>query len=284
MLVALSVIVAVFVPVASAQMIVTLKDGRVFQVPVRADEIASIVFSGPVPSQGAFVPSAPAFTLPIAKPALWLDASDASTLYPTMKKEGGNSVINGPVGLWLDKSGSGRNFVKPQAAEAPLLVQNGIGNLPAIQFAPSSALFTDFNFTVPVTVIHVAKMRKGTASRVLSATKNNWLSGYWMGYMHTAYHGGWVTVVNIPADTAAHVFTSVIRGAGADSSAYGDGKLIASNQAGVEGPNGLSVNANPYGENSDCVVGEILVYPRALTESERLAVEDYLAAKWKVAR
>ena len=61
--------------------------------------------------------------------------------------------------------------------------------------------------------------------------------------------------------------------------------MIANNQNGIAGPNGLAVNTGAYaGEVSNCQVAEIIVFNRDLTPGERQMVETHLKSKWGINR
>jgi len=63
------------------------------------------------------------WTPDLVRPALWLDAADASTV----------SVATG-VSEWRDKSGNGRHFTQTTTANQPAYNQNGINGLSSISF------------------------------------------------------------------------------------------------------------------------------------------------------
>lgn len=68
-------------------------------------------------------------------PALWLDASDASTLFQS--NGGAAAAADGdPVGYWLDKSASARHFSQTDGTKKPLLKTgaNGINSKSTILF------------------------------------------------------------------------------------------------------------------------------------------------------
>ncbi len=263
----------------SADMTIVLRDGRVLSIPVNAGDILSISFADD--GKASVSPAASPSFLPAGNLALWLDAAEPSTLFVDESGSGELTAPGGPVGLWKDKSGSGRHFSRPGSAGKPTLSPDGMGGAPGILFSPGKALAIQTDFPAPVSVFYVARTTGGAAYRVLAAVANNWLLGYWMGYINQAYFEGWVANVSKTADASAHVFSGIIRGKGKDSELWADGVLVAANQQGVSGPAGLGVNASPYtGEQSDCMVSEIIVYDRALEPEERKSVEAWLSAKW----
>jgi hypothetical protein len=86
-------------------------------------------------------------------------------------------------------------------------------------------------------------------------------------------------------DNLPHIFSAIVKGPGQNSEVWADGVMVASNQNGVTGPNGLAVNTGAYpGEVSNCQLAEIIVFNRALSQNERQNVEYYLRAKWGINR
>lgn len=79
-------------------------------------------------------------------PALWLDASDASTLYQS--NGGAAAAADGdPVGYWMDKSGNGRHLTQTSGINKPLLklaIKNGKNG---VLFNGTSSFFNMANYT-----------------------------------------------------------------------------------------------------------------------------------------
>jgi hypothetical protein len=213
----------------------------------------------------------------------WWDASDADTVRSTSSCTG--SVSNGgTIGCLEDRSGNGNNMTQPTGGQQPTYQFNIKSGNSVVRFAAaaSQTISTATNFPAPATVIYVSHLTGGTNGRLLSGKANNWLLGYWGGAKDQAFFNGWVSPSGTPAaDTSWHTYSAVIPGSGS-SSFYGNSTLIASNASGVAGPNGLAIGYLGAGEFSDGEIGEILVYNRALSDSERLAVERYLSDKWGV--
>lgn len=285
----LTVAALVAVPLCSyAAMTIFLKDGRSFSVPVTPDEVLSISFEGaaaPVASPGK--PAAPSLSAPPVSDglAVWLDASDFASIFQT--PDGFDQVTGGnqPVGLWRDKSNNDNHMTQLRPESRPRLSKSGIGNKPAIMFESRQSLSLPTNFPAPLSVFYVARMTGGANARVLNALANNWLLGFWAGNKNQAYYEGWVSPEGTPpTDIHSHVFTAIVRGPGQNSEVWADGNMIAANQRGVTGPNGLAINAGPYNEASNCQVAEILVYNRALSSDERRKVEGYLKSRWNIAK
>ncbi|MGA3207533.1 MAG: hypothetical protein ABSE05_06895 [Syntrophales bacterium] len=216
--------------------------------------------------------------------AIWLDASDISSLFQTSDGKEPVKTENQLVGLWRDKSGNDNHFSQSQQGARPLFVKTGIGSKPSVMFNTGQSILMTRNLPAPVTVIYVARQIGGSNKRVLSAMMNNWLLGYWRGAKNQAYYEGWVSTEGSPAtDYSPHVFAGIVRGPGQNSEVWADGSMVAINPNGITGPNGLAINTGAYPEEvSDCQVAEIIVFNRDISQSERQEVEVYLKAKWGI--
>ncbi len=124
---------------------------------------------------------------------VWLDATDAASL--------GNLGNGGAVTTWtnLATSGSVGDFTGSAVYNSISAALNG---LPAVHFSGGQGLSDATNFGNNVTVMYVGAMDGTQNRRLLSATGNNWLLGYWGGYQDQAYFMGWLTGQNSPATPA----------------------------------------------------------------------------------
>jgi hypothetical protein len=277
-------VIMLFAYQANGGIAIFLKDGNVIQVPVNKEDIMGISFEESTGSSGYAVPSS---TMPVSSGLfMWLDSSDMSSLFQSADGTNPVSAGNQLVGLWRDKSGNDNHFMQTGAAARPNFVKTGIGGKASIVFEPGQSMLVRTNFPAPVTVIYVARQLGGTNNRILSAVANNWLLGFWSGAKNQAYYDGWVSPSGSPpADTLPHVFIGIVKGRGQNSEVWADGVLIANNQNGIAGPNGLAINTGAFaGEVSNCQVAEIAVFNRDLTPVERQKVETHLKSKWGISR
>jgi len=207
---------------------------------------------------------------------LWVDANKASSI----TKDGSNRVSQ-----WNDLSGNSNNFVQGDSNRRPTYLANILNGKPVIRISESTSqtMTTSTNFPSPVTVIYAVRMYDlSGAERMLSGLYNNWLLGYWGGSGKQAYFEGWVSPGGgVANDMNWHVYSAVIPGPGQNSKVYGDGMLLYSNQNGVTGPNGLSLSGHTAGsEFSNGDIAEVVVYNKALSDTERANIEKYLASKY----
>ena len=202
---------------------------------------------------------------------LWLDASAPSTM----------TLAGETVNEWRDKMLSGAKMTRKGGA--PGLVAAGIGSVPTVHFNNSAWMNDSVNHSTPVTVFYVSRQTGGSNARVLGA-ENNWLLGYHGAQRNRFHFDGWVNEAGAASDTNPHLFAATIGGTGQNTTVWGDGTQLASNQGGVTGPNNLQLNGytNSANELSDCDISEVLVYNRILTPSELITVGNYLAGKYKL--
>ena len=66
--------------------------------------------------------------------ALWLDASDSSTLFQNSDGTVPATATSDPVGYWGDKSGNGRHLTQAISGSRPSLLPTGISSKPALNF------------------------------------------------------------------------------------------------------------------------------------------------------
>lgn len=66
--------------------------------------------------------------------ALWLDASDGSTLFQNSDGTVPATASSDPVGYWGDKSGNGRHLTQALSGSRPSLLPTGISSKPAMNF------------------------------------------------------------------------------------------------------------------------------------------------------
>jgi autotransporter-associated beta strand protein len=219
---------------------------------------------------------------PVDGAALWLDAANPGSV----------QLTGGLVTRWNDSFGGAGNVAQTDPNRQPTYVLSGINGLPVVHFSAAGTadqLFNQTNYASPVTVFSVSRLTGGSNQRLITSYSNNWLLGYHGNLTDRAYFEGWVfDGAGRGADTQPHMYEATIPGAGQNSTFYVYDAArptitqLASNQNGVQGPNGLSLGGwqAAMTEASDGDVGEVLIYNRILTDNERAQVETYLAAKW----
>jgi hypothetical protein len=221
------------------------------------------------------------FTPLSLSPALWLDASDANTLYDATT--GGSLVAaDGTVARWEDKSGNARHLTQGTLANRPQRKISVFNNRDILRFFGSGDLMAISGFSVsnPVTVFAVVFLSADFSSfRVAYGFGANVFA---MGYNNSAelyaFSSTGITVARSRPTTleilrvTSNVASSSIGANGSETT----GSIAAHSTTtfGVGGNNSMQTYPSDF--------AELLVFPTALSTADRQAVERYLAAKWGI--
>jgi hypothetical protein len=203
---------------------------------------------------------------------LWLDANDTTTVTTS---SGTNTVT-----AWSNKSSVSKTIT---LGGSPKLITGSLNSKSGVRFTTSDYLRETTNYSAPVTVMYVGKLTGGANSRFITAISNNWLLGAHGGTINDGYFEGWVYDSGTGADTTPRLWSATIGGSGINSTVYSGTSSLASNQNGVTGPNGISINQSPYGEYSNCELYELLIYNKVISSTERDNLFTYFYNKWGVA-
>ena len=228
---------------------------------------------------------------------LWLDASDASTLYDATT--GGSLVaVDGAIARWEDKSGNARHATQATSGNRPTRKTSVLNGRDAILFDGS-----DDGLAVPNTFGQwgtgnwsmFMAVRTGTSvtSKYLfsSVVLVNSLFIWSVGddiRVRTAGGSSQTLSPNLSAATSTGVITSVIRNGTAFT-----GRIGASSNTATTSSNGLSfdgatVEIGIYNEPGfrglpwNGHICEVIAYDSALSDTNRTIVENYLKSKWGI--
>lgn len=227
--------------------------------------------------------------------SLWLDGSDAKTLYDSTS--GGSLVVpDGSIARWEDKSGNGFHVTQSTGGERPLRKQSVKNNLDVVRFdglndnLSRSAVLSGSSFTV--FIVYSVILGSGL-SKFVFMTGNSSSSGYAyvinpsdIRQINYSGVGAWS---NGAAVTSWEV-SSIVRDSSVNSgfpNLYIDGVLKTLSTPGstsYNSPVGSTVVGATQAETAlfHGDIAEIIVYNRALLEVERKKVEDYLMNKWGI--
>ena len=216
---------------------------------------------------------------------LWLDASDASTI----TKDGSNLVSG-----WDDKGSQSNNSTQPVGTNKALWVDSALNSLPIIRFNGSDnymSVANGANFNnANMSFFMVIKMNTKASWGVMFGNRDNG-SGWQVGnYSNT---GEMVIQSNQVGGNGRGTLDSTLGYAifsysydGAARKAYENGALVES----ISDADGFTSNLS-----ADPVIGargptpnsfmnidiaEMIVYNSALSDTNRLALDAYLQAKW----
>jgi hypothetical protein len=222
----------------------------------------------------------PAIPLQLEGLLLWLDAADLSTI----GLDDASNVVS-----WSDKSQNQFQAKADQGASRPQYVRQELGGLPVVQFAESTSLAIarttePLNVDDQYTILYVAR---GDQGALLSKGSGDASGSFMWTRGATGLQIGGVSFA-VRGDTGREARVRVVR---ADSDQIGwfiDGHIhLPMVQTGyrVRTRNVLRIGAvlQRPGDTQQFFHGqlaELLIYDRALEDSQRQMLESYLANKW----
>jgi len=261
-----------------------------------------------LPSTHPFISRLPVTTVfnprQISGCALWLDAADPSTL----------TLSGSNISQWSDKSGNGYNFTPVSGFSSPTIASNSINSNTSVSFTGpstqnSSASQYLTNSTFPLnssssgySIFVVARQNTSRPSYtgynyIISAYAGGAGSGLFYGtepngFLLTANgtagpsYGFNDLTANSPNTTMTTAMLTGIIVSGSTLTPYMNGTAMSTKTGTVIALTGISIG-DAYapgqtfsGQNWNGNIGEILLFNRALTTSQRQQVEGYLSWKW----
>lgn len=232
----------------------------------------------------------------IAGLEIWFDATDASTV-----------DIDTGVTKWRDKSGLGREFLQNSGLNQPPFVSSGIGGKPSLSFTALSDHFMRGAFAktlTQMTSILVARMDTGSTSSARTFSLS--IPAVGADFQQTGHISPHIREVSNDALTSYHqdnfrAARSITLGSPFIHSVTHTGTLL-SNRIN-NGTAATYTYANPpwsaafstmmlntanttagIGENKMTgLISEILLYSRALSDSERSTIHKHLGKKYGIA-
>jgi hypothetical protein len=230
---------------------------------------------------------------------LWLDASDASTLYDATT--GGSLVAaDGGVARWEDKSGNGRHATQATSGSRPArktAIQNSLAVLRFDGSDDRMSLSSAITIPPSFTCFSVLQRPSSGATKTMpfghgdsAPASGAYPGGYWV--FDITYHrshtdpdyftthgttdtrtGYFVMETNRTANTSVDL---KINGVSKGTVTTGDG--ITQTATGSIDSIGYK-NDPTYHQGDIC---EIIIYNSALSDTDRAAVQSYLMTKWGI--
>jgi hypothetical protein len=228
----------------------------------------------------------PNFPLTISGLTLWLDASDASTLFQNDNGTTPAVADTNPVGYWGDKSGAGRNAIQATAGSRPTLKLAIQAGRPVVRGDGS-----DDSLVAPLAASATRTLFIVASKRTLEDGTTRSLGGYastghlyarssdgagWLWFSPATVAGGTVTNWVVIEAVFASVSAAVISLSGAAETAFDPNDSYATSIA-------LTLFSRPGPASAgDYDVAEVIDYAAALTAGNRSLVRAYLGAKWGI--
>lgn len=215
--------------------------------------------------------------------AAWWDASKTASL--AQNSNGTVAVSNGdPVAYWADLSGNGKHMTQPTNGLRPTLASSGINGRPSISVPNvSNAGFSSIarpTTATSATVFLVAN-RAAVGGNANSVTFRESTGN---AFFDVASEGIAISPASTSGSPSYRVNGAAISALrSAIHTALGRGTQFLQTVSAINFSGWPATwQAFNYGSSFNWVglVGECLIYDRALTVSERDAVESYLKKKW----
>ena len=229
--------------------------------------------------------------------ALWLDASDLSTI----TKDGSNYVSQ-----WNDKSGKGFNVVQATGSAQPLWASNTIAFNGVVNGLVSATNLDVLKNKSGGTFIIVGKLSTGigtgkplvivtingsaVASRLSVTSGDSVASAVRAGGRRLDANTFAGTVQEAVTLDTNYIFTGIADYANAKAYMYVNNVLESTLDPFQTAGNtsDTAANAISIGSNNDlsvltkCVINEVILYEKVLTSNELSRVNQYLSRKWSV--
>jgi hypothetical protein len=240
-------------------------------------------------------------------PALWLDASDSSTLYDATT--GGSLVgAGGAVARWEDKSGNARHATQATLANRPLRTLGVQGGKDVLAFDGSNDFLATpaFGGTQDCTYFLVTASKNSTQNKVFAAHANNYqnppLGANYVAVnaarLETAQNGAsGETKLTAKLAASQNLQNNVFRIAEVELTSTNAGHIqrvngtahattnLFSQDPGVFTKLAQSFGVGAYNAGylpCNCDIAEIIYFTKLLTANDRREVQRYLAQKWNI--
>lgn len=243
-----------------------------------------IFASSKLPSTAALAPDQ------ITNLQLWVDGQDNNTIKNASDT---NAVNNDPVATWQDKSGNNRHLTQSTSNARPLYKTTGINNFASILFDGSDDKLGNI-YTIGSQYLTIISVHKGGSNGVLwtmaAATGGENFYPNYGGTLYLANSSGnwfaifgldnakaWISVARYrqtPSNTTLLRVCSTVNGITNNINEAPFTPNFAFN-------GGFAIGGH-VAEYFNALVGEMIIYNRALTDAEIAGLFAYLRAKWNI--
>ena len=219
-------------------------------------------------------------------PALWLDASDATTLYDATV--GGNFVAaDGVVARWEDKSGNARHATQATLANRPqrkIGVKNGkdIIRFNGSNFLTTANVATTSTSYTIITVSSTTNLSSGQCIAYNGLAASNGFGHFCYQSKATVLHGGILVIPDGNLNTSTEIWSSVRESNSLNF--WRNGNLQLTSTVSVNQPTGNVLIGDTELNNGPLIgdIIEIYIFSSPLTTDNRKNLERYLGAKYAI--
>jgi hypothetical protein len=210
---------------------------------------------------------------------LWLDASSLSL------------NDNDLVSSWTDLSGNDNHAIQDNDGNKPVFKENILNGKPAILFN-NSALLTENNFSLNDWTIFVLFKDHSTVSTFERILDHSYTNGFWLGRNGSSANswGGGVKETSVPygrfisiPDEQWHIIQNIREGT-THKIISGTEEVTGTVTSTTTSENTIAIGSwnslNVDQRATDMHISEILLFNSALSDSNRLLVENYLSQKY----
>jgi hypothetical protein len=210
---------------------------------------------------------------------LWLDASSLDL------------NDNDLVGSWTDISGNDNHAIQDNDGNKPVFKENILNGKPAILFN-NSALLTENNFSLNDWTIFVLFKDHSTVSTFERILDHSYTNGFWLGRNGSSANswGGGVKETSVPygrfisiPDEQWHIIQNIREGT-THKIISGTEEVTGTVTSTTTSENTIAIGSwnslNVDQRATDMHISEILLFNSALSDSNRLLVENYLSQKY----
>jgi len=220
--------------------------------------------------------------LDIAGCVLWLDGSDASTMYDATT-DGSLVADDADIYRWEDKSTSANHATQGTAADCPHRRAASVNSLDSADFDGAADMDLAFTLTATDCTIIFATERNTSSARAVALTFGELIGDigpmYWASTLaYNGFNAGYITDSSAPSGVGPHVLTG--RKSGTSTEMWINGPSSGSLTVSAGDVDFNAVGRRRSSERSNSKILEIIVYESALSTSDRESVEDYLGTKW----
>jgi hypothetical protein len=224
---------------------------------------------------------------------MWLDATDASTLWQNSAGTIPATTTNDLIGRWTDKTGNGYNHIQTDSLKKPFLITSYQNSNSVISFDGTDYLDGALGLTSLTEASAFIVVKVVTDPPVAGSRTGLWKYGSDPATTHFPYTDGIIydgfgstarkTTAN-PATTLAQWNQYEVLSVSGEWTSWLNGTQLYTTAT-----NTVGWTASPILGSSDGTsiylegqIGEVLVYNSALSSYNRNRVEDYLRSKWNL--